>query len=105
MSDAKLLKQHGLRANWIKPNDGKVGITDSHIEQMKETLRKGWPVCAGSAHSVLVVGYQDNSGVAGGGLLLLRDSGGGNEQTMTYQAAKGRLCDLLWYDTMPPPSK
>lgn len=105
VSDAQLLKQHGLRANWIKPNDGKVGITDAHIEQMKAVLRQGWPVCAGSAHSVLAVGFKDDPAVAGGGYFLLRDSGGGNEQTMTYQAAKGRLCDLLWYDTTPPPGK
>ena len=104
-NDAKLLKNHGLRANWIKPNDGKVGITDAHIEQMKATLRKGWPVCGGSAHSVLVVGFKDDPAIAGGGHFLLRDSGGGNEQTMTYQAAKARLCDLLWYDTAPPPTK
>lgn len=104
-SDAKLLKNHGLRANWIKPNDGKVGITDAHIEQMKATLRTGWPVCGGSAHSVLVVGFKDDPALAGGGHFLLRDSGGGNEQTMTYRAAKARLCDLLWYDTAPSPSR
>ena len=105
ISDAQLVKHYGLRANWIKPNDGKVGITDGHIELMKAILRNGWPVCAGSGHSVLVVGYTDDPVSTGGGHFLLRDSGGGNEQTMTYKAAKARLCDLLWYDTEPTTSK
>ncbi len=95
---AKAVRSSGLRAHWIKKNDGKKDITDEHIAQIKATLDKGWPVCAGSHHSLLVAGYRDDASLPGGGQLLVRDSGGGDEKSMTYEAAKARLCDLIWYE-------
>lgn len=98
-------RAYGLRANWIKRNDGKVGVSDKEIEEAKATLRKGWPVCAGSFHSVLFVGYKDAPSLEGGGGFFFRDSGDGKQEIMTYKEAKGRLCDLLWFDIQSPKSR
>lgn len=101
IESAKALREHGLRVNWIKPWAKKAGLDDSHVEQVKQTLREGWPVCAGSYHSLLIVGYRDDERKPGGGEFLLRDSGGGNERRMSYETAKTRLSDLLWFDFDP----
>ena len=61
-------------------------------------LAAGSPVAAGSYHSILWVGYHDDPALAGGGEFLVRDSGGGNEKTITYAAAKERMCDLFWVE-------
>ena len=88
----------GLRFHWLRPNDGTKGLTDAHLSQMKEVLGDGWPVAAGSYHSILFVGYGDDPALPGGGAFLVRDSGGHNEQTLTYAAAKERMCDLFWVE-------
>jgi C1A family cysteine protease len=98
INSAKIIQSYGLKGRWIKPNDGKVGITDEHIAQIKATLRNGWPVCGGSAHSVLLVGYEDDASRQGSGRFFIRDPGAGNQQAMTYAEAKARLCDLLWFE-------
>jgi hypothetical protein len=95
---AREVMRQGLRIHWTKPNDGKIGITPAHLEQIKATLRAGWPVCAGSAHSVLVVGYRDDPVQPGGGVFFTRDSGTGKEAMLNYADAKAKLCDLLWID-------
>ena len=53
-------------------------------------------MAAGSYHSILFVGYEDDPSLPGGGRFLVRDSGGSNEQTLTYAATKARMCDLFW---------
>jgi hypothetical protein len=100
-SSAGTVKSYRLRAHWIKENDGQVGVADIHLLEAKRALAAGWPVCAGSYHSVLFAGYRDGPGLPGGGEFLVRDPGGGNEQTMSYEAAKKRLCDLVWFDCEP----
>ena len=95
---AERIRRMGLRMHWIRPNDGTQGVTEAQIEQCKAVLRAGWPVCAGSYHSVLLVGYQDDAALAGGGQFLIHDSGTGREGRMTYGEAIGRLCDLLWIE-------
>lgn len=87
-----------LKFHWIRPNDGKQGLEDHHIQEMKSTLVKGWPVAAGSYHSILFVGYAEDPNLEGGGQFYVRDSGGGNEQTLTYAAAKQRMCDAFWIE-------
>lgn len=89
----------GFKFHWIRPNDGKRGIDDRHIAEVKAVLNAGWPVPAGSHHSILLVGYADDPTVPGGGQFWVRDSGGGNEQSLTYQAAKERICDLFWVES------
>jgi hypothetical protein len=76
-----------------------LGVNENHhIHEMKSALAKGWLVAAGSDHSTLFVGDADDPNLEGGGQFLGRDSGGGNEQTLTYAAAKKRMCDAFWVE-------
>jgi hypothetical protein len=102
---ASIIRSYGLRAHWVKTNDGKVGVSEKEIEQIKATLQLGWPVCAGSYHSVLFVGYKDDPSLDNGGGFFFRDSGGGKKEIMTYSEAKARLCDLLWFEAEASESK
>ena len=95
---AERVRRMGLQMHWIRPNDGTRGVTAQQIEQCKAVLRAGWPVCAGSYHSVLLVGYRDDPAIEGGGQFLIHDSGTGREGRMTYAEATGRLCDILWIE-------
>ena len=95
---AREMRALDLKFHWLRPNDGTKGITDEHIAKTKEVLAGGSPVAAGSYHSILFVGYMDDPALPGGGLFLVRDSGGGNEQTLMYAAAKERMCDLFWVE-------
>lgn len=90
---------------WIRPWDGKSNLDDKYIVRIKEALADGWPVAAGSYHSILFVGYEDNPALPGGGRFLVRDSGGGNEQALDYAATKARMSDLFYvtYDTAASP--
>lgn len=98
---AQELKKTGLEFHWLRPNDGTKGITDDHIAKAKEVLAAGWPIAAGSYHSILFVGYTDDPALEGGGQFLVRDSNGNREHTLTYEAAKKRMCDLFWVESAP----
>ena len=98
LAGAREIKTLGLQFHWIRPNDGKTGLDDNHIAQIKTVLAKGWPAAAGSYHSILLVGYVDDPALEGGGKFLVRDSGGGNEQTLSYAAAKKRMNDVYWIE-------
>ena len=95
---ALVIRSYGLRAQWIKAYDGTKGVSDQQLDAIKATLRKGWPVCAGSFHSVLLVGFTEDSAFEGGGGFYFRDSGAGNREIMSFKEAKARLCDVLWFD-------
>jgi hypothetical protein len=98
---AEKVRSYHFHPHWIKRNDGTVGVSDVHLLETKRALAAGSPVCAGSHHSVLFAGYRDDAGLPGGGEFLVRDPGAGNEQTMSYEAAKKRLCDLVWFNCAP----
>lgn len=52
------------------------GVSDeSVVQQAKAVLDSGWPLLAGSTHSLLIVGYRD--GGPGGGTFTVWDSGTG----------------------------
>jgi hypothetical protein len=95
---ARDLQSHKLAFHWLRPNDGTKGLTDEHIAQCKAILAEGWPIAAGSYHSILFVGFEDDAALDGGGQFLVRDSGGHHEKTLTYAAAKERMCDLFWVE-------
>jgi len=99
---AKQVQRLGMKARWIKRNDGTTGITEAQLEEIKKTLRLGWPVCAGSFHSVLFVGYQDDKALPGGGRFFVHDSANLRHKPMHYAEARKRLCDLLWYEVDLP---
>lgn len=99
LAKAKKFQTLGLKFHWIRPNDGKQGLTEAELKEIKDTLVQGWPVAAGSYHSILLVGYTNTPALDGGGEFLVRDSGGGNEQTLTYGAAAKRICDAFWVES------
>jgi hypothetical protein len=47
------------------------------VRRVKAVLVSGWPLLAGSAHSVFVVGYVDDAEDPGGGRFVIADSGTG----------------------------
>lgn len=102
---AAAIRGQGPRMHWIKPNDGMTGITEGHLTAIQRVLRAGWPVCAGSYHSVLIVAYRQDPALPGGGTFVIRDSGSGLEGTMSFEEARARLCDVLWIEAAGAPAE
>ncbi len=84
-----------LHVEWLKPWRQQVGLSEAELAKVKRVLADGHPVCGGSPHSILFVGYVDDPQLPGGGKLLIADS---NlvERDITYAAAMERFNDLLW---------
>jgi C1A family cysteine protease len=89
-----------LAFHWIKPWDRKAGLNDADVWHIKSVLANGWPVSAGSGHSIVFVGYEDDVALPGGGRFLVADSNL-KERDITYAAAKKRMCDLFWVSVEP----
>ncbi|MBI2927410.1 MAG: VCBS repeat-containing protein [Verrucomicrobia bacterium] len=84
-----------LAFHWIKPWNREPGLTEADVWHIKSVLSGGWPVSAGSAHSVLFVGYEDDAALPGGGRFPVADSNL-QEHDLSYEAARKRMCDLFW---------
>jgi hypothetical protein len=119
---ARLLHEAGLRLHWIKRWNPHTGLTAKQLLAIKDVLRRQWPVCGGfrwprqvkwkddvlemappegvyDGHSVLIVGYRDDPGQAGGGVLLFRNSSNnGRDSYMTYEYACAYMNDAVWID-------
>jgi len=77
---------------------GGPGLADEVVvRQIKSVLAAGWPVLAGSSHSVLVVGYINDATNPGGGRFMIADSGTGGFVT---QIAADKLHSAITYDRM-----
>lgn len=111
-----------LRLEWIKPWNVTTGLTDEQFQAIKRTLARGWPVCGGlrwpkhaawkenvlqmvpaaevfDGHSVLLVGFKDDPAQPGGGILLIRNSGGGPaDGALPYDYARAYLNDAAWIE-------
>ncbi len=75
---------------------GGPGVADEEVvRQVKTVLSQGAPVLAGSAHSVLIVGYVDALRDAGGGRFLIADSGTGGYVT---EVTGDKLHSAITYD-------
>jgi hypothetical protein len=116
------MRETGLRLHWIKPWNRDTGLTEDQLAAIKEVLQRQWPVCGGfrwprqvrwtndtlgmaapadvyDGHSVLIVGYRDDPGLAGGGGLLFRNSNhNGRDGWMTYEYARAYMNDAAWID-------
>lgn len=90
-----------LRLVWIRRHDGTAGITDAQLQATLVALADGHPVCAGSGHSLLLVGFALGPEHPGGGQLTLHDSGSGRVGRMTFEEARRRLCDVCWVEARP----
>ncbi len=96
-ADAGRILAEGVEFHWLKPL-GKSGLTEAELAAIFETLDAGWPVAAGSSHSLLIVGYRDDPALDGGGEFLVFDSGRGAEGTRSYAFVRKRMCDLFWVE-------
>jgi hypothetical protein len=84
-----------LEFRWIRTLKAKPGLTDDDMRIIKSTMASGFPVGAGSYHSVLLTGYQDDPQQAGGGKFFIADSNL-REKEITYEAARARFGDMFW---------
>jgi hypothetical protein len=122
---ARAMQRLDLRLHWIKEWDPTTGLTGSQFDAVRQTLACGWPVCGGfrwpkqarweqdvlqlcapeevyDGHSVLLVGYQDDPGHAGGGLFLIRNSGGeGRDGFLPYDYVRATMNDAAWVEGSP----
>lgn len=123
LAEAKTRLSLGLQLHWLKLWDVKTGLTPGAFVAIKQTLAKGWPVCSGlrwpkqerwvedvlqpcpasdvrDGHSVLLVGYRDDSTQPGGGVFLFRNtSHGGQDGAMPYAYAQEFMNDAVWVDS------
>ncbi len=120
---ARQMHELDLEMHWIKRWNPNTGLTDEHMTAIKRAIKSGWPVCGGfrwpkkpvqwkddvlptpppegvfDGHSLLLVGYQDDSSLPGGGMFAFRNSNtGGRDGYMTYEYAKAYMNDAIWID-------
>ena len=117
---AKEAASRKLKLRWIKEWDPKTGLTAAQMEKVKAVLREGFPVCGGfrwpkkeqwdgetlkmcppeevfDGHSVLLVGYREDAGQPGGGVFLIRNSGGeGRDGALPYAYVREYMNDAAW---------
>lgn len=96
--DAEATRKLGFQVHWIRPWSKESGLTDKQFTEIRQTLTKGWPVCAGSDHSRLLVGYVDDAKQPGGGKFITRDSGLGDYGEVTYDWTRRHVYDLFWIE-------
>jgi hypothetical protein len=120
LQQARTRRIPGLALHWIKEWDVHTGLTGEQLERIKATLRAKWPVCGGlrwpkkpvwqqdvlqwcppeavfDGHSVLIVGYRDDAHQPGGGLFLIRNSGGdGSDGFLSYAYVQDYMNDAAW---------
>ena len=95
-------------------------MTDEQFVAVKETLSKQWPVCGGflwpkapewqndvlqmasrenvrDGHSVLLVGFRDDSSQPGGGVFLIQNtSKGPRDGALSYEYVRAYMNDAAW---------
>jgi hypothetical protein len=122
LSDGMSLADLGLSLRWIKEWNPETGLTGEEFQAIKVALSQGHPVCGGfrwpkqaewieetlqmrapdevfDGHSVILVGYRDDSGQPGGGAFIIRNSGGdGSDGFIPYEYARHYLNDAAWID-------
>jgi C1A family cysteine protease len=127
-ADAKTRLTLGLQLHWIKEWNVKTGLAEEQFTSIQNTLRTGWPVCAGlrwprreqwksgvlqlcapeavfDGHSVLFVGYRNDPSQPGGGVFIFRNtSGTGQDGAMPYAYARQYVNDAAWVDCQQPGS-
>jgi hypothetical protein len=84
---------------WINPLKKKQGISEAQLREIKGVLAKGWPVGAGSDHSRLLVGFQDDTKKKGGGIFFVKDSGTGDYEEVDYQFVRSKVGDVFWVES------
>ena len=86
-NEGKLLISDGLKLNggYIKPLDGKPGLSDTQFAELLKTLDSGIPAGVGRDHSLSAVGYKLDKNQPGGGYIIFRNSYGVSPHFTGYQ--------------------
>lgn len=109
-----------LRLHWIKEWDVATGLAPGQLEAIKAALGAGFPVCGGfrwpkrqqwddgvlamcaadevyDGHSVLLCGYRDDPAFGGGGVVLIRNSGGASRDgALPFAYLAAFMNDAAW---------
>jgi len=109
-----------LRLHWIKRWNVRTGLTSQQMTSLKETLARGWPVCAGlrwpkneewsdgllqmrppqevfDGHSILLTGYQEDATQPGGGAFTFYNTNHPDMNCrMTWEYAAAYMNDAAW---------
>jgi C1A family cysteine protease len=99
---AKEFPKKKLTVHWVNPWKKEQGLTDHQLHEIKSVLARGYPVAAGSDHSRLLVGYNDDPNRPGGGTFITKDSGSGKFDSVTYEFAKTKIGDVFWVEANAP---
>jgi len=97
---AKFREGNSVVFHWLRSWKRKPGLDEADLPRIKGVLASGSPVSAGSYHSLLLVGYEDDPKLPGGGRFFVADSQG-HERDLDYEATKKRMCDLFWVTIEP----
>jgi hypothetical protein len=122
LEEAAPRRDAGLRFHWIKEWDPKRGLNEAELRAVTAALAKGWPVSGGflwpkkavwtegvlgmcprdqvfDGHSLLLVGFRSDPKMPGGGVFLIRNSGGpSRDGFVTYEYALAYMNDAAWID-------
>jgi hypothetical protein len=96
--DAEQTRQLDFKIHWIRRWSKSSGVSNAEFAETRRVLAAGFPVCAGSNHSRLFVGYADSADEPGGGTFITRDSGVGRYSAVSYEWARANLYDLFWVE-------
>lgn len=80
--------------NWLARDRDRLIAAD--IAALKRVLRRGFPVCAGGEHCILLVGYSNDS--EGGVAFLARDYANRSYKTLTAAEVQRGFDSLLWIE-------
>ncbi len=84
-----------LAVRWIRPNDGKRGLSPEQLDAVCAALANGWPVAAGAGHSRLLVGWRADAAAAGGAVFATIDSGLGRYGEVPAAYVRDEVCDAF----------
>ncbi len=97
---SRFREKYDVVFHWIRRWSKTSGLEETDIGKIKKVLASGHPVSAGSYHSILFVGYEDDPKAAGGGRFFVADSEE-RVRELTYDAAQNRMSDLFWVEVVP----
>jgi hypothetical protein len=122
LENAEQAQSIPLRLHWIKEWDVLTGLTETQLEEIKLTLARQFPVCGGfrwpkeaqweegllqmcppsdvfDGHSIILAGYRDDPGQPGGGVFIIRNSGGESRKgCMSYEYVQAYMNDAVWIE-------
>jgi hypothetical protein len=90
-----------VRVRWVRPIGNGAGLSQEQFDDVLATLRRGWPIAAGSAHSRVLVGYRADAAAPGGGMFLTLDSGVGGFAEVTAAFVREQINDAFTVEVAP----